>query len=160
MVTVGTTFPIHRDRARHILLAIGFAVTAAMGALAATLFADVASAPQVAVPPAGSHVALYVQVQSWHDAAQPAVRRLYLQTVLVNSGRDGAPAPDVRDFTVRAADGRVWPVSPAASAFSTEALQPGEERGLNMVVDLPVTASQLRLVMVHHGQTESVPLVS
>ena len=34
MVTVGTTFPIHRERARHIVLAIGFAVTAAIGALA------------------------------------------------------------------------------------------------------------------------------
>jgi hypothetical protein len=141
------------------VLAIGFAVTAAIGALAATLFADVASAPPVAVPPAGTHVALYVQVQSWHDAAQPAVHRLYLQTVLVNSGRDSAPAPDVQDFTVRGADGRVWQVTPAA-AFSTGALQPGEQRGLNLFVDLPASASQLRLVMLHHGQTQSIPLVS
>ena len=171
MVSVGTTFPIHGARARYALLACGFAATAAMGALAATLLAQVAPASQAATPPAGTHVALYVQIQSSHPAATAgaldeqagqtaAANRLYLQTVLVNSGRDAAPAPRMQDFTVRAADGRVWPVSVAASDFSTRALQPGEQRGLNMYVDLPASASQLRLVMRHLGQVQSIPLVS
>jgi hypothetical protein len=160
MVGAGTLFPIRGARARNMLLALSFAVTAALGALAAMLFAQVTSSPQVAAPPASAHTALYVQIQSWHIAPQPADRRLYLQTVLVSGSRDSAPAPAVQDFTVRAADGRVWSVSPAGSSFPTAALQPGEQRGLNMFVDLPASASQLRLVMLYRGQVESVSLVS
>lgn len=159
MVSVRPMFPIHGERARHALLAAAFVVTAAMGAFAATVFADAASRPQVAAPPAGAHVALYVQIQSSQTTAPPsAVRRLSLQTVLVDSGRDVAPAPAVQDFTVRAADGRTWPVS-AAAALSTDALQPGEQRALNLVADLPASASGLRLVMQDRGQIVSVPLV-
>jgi hypothetical protein len=162
MVSVGTMFPIHSSRARHMVLAFGFAVTAALGAVSATLFAQAGSAPQAAAPPAGAHLALYVQIQSWHEAPQQpsAVRRLYLQTALVNSSRDSAAVPGVQDFTVRAADGRIWHVTPAGAPFSTLALQPGEQRGLSMFVDLPASASQLRLVMLHHGQADSIPLVS
>ena len=160
MVGAGTLFPIRGARARRTLLAFSFAITAALGALAATLFAQASSSPQAAAPPASAHTALYVQIQSWHAAPRPGDRRLYLQTVLVNGSRDTAPAPAVQDFTVRAANGRVWSVSPAGSPFPTAELQAGEQRGLNMFVDLPVSASQLRLVMLHRGQVESVSLVS
>lgn len=160
MVGAGTLLPIRGARARQMLLAFSFAMSAALGALAATLFAQATSSPQVALPPASAHMALYVQIQSWHAAPRPTDRRLYLQTVLVSGGRDTAPAPAVQDFTVRAADGRVWSVSPAGSPFPTAALQPGELRGLNMFVDLPASASQLRLVMRYRGQVESASLVS
>jgi hypothetical protein len=159
MVSVRPMFPIHGERVRHVLLAAAFVVTAAMGALAATVFTDAASTPRVAAPPAGAHVGLYVQIQSSQAAApQSAVRHLFLQTVVVDSGRDAVPAPAVQDFTVRAADGRTWPVG-AAAAFSTGALQPGEQRGMSLFADLPASASGLRLVMQNHGQTVSVPLV-
>jgi len=160
MVGAGTLFPIRGARARQMLLAFSFAITAALGALAATLFAQATSSPQVAAPPASAHTALYVQIQSWHAAPQSTDRRLYLQTVLVSGSHDTAPAPAVQDFTVRSADGRAWSVSPAGSPFPTAALQPGEQRGLNMFVDLPASASQLRLVMRYRGQVESVGLVS
>src|SRR5215471_5833244 len=160
MVGAGTLFPIRGARARQALLAFGFAITAALGALAATLFTQATSSPQVAAPAASAHAELSVQIQSWHAAPRSADRRLYLQTVLVSGSRDAAPAPAVQDFTVRAADGRVWSVSPAGSPFPTAALQPGEQRGLNMFVDLPASASQLRLVMRYRGQVESVGLVS
>jgi len=143
-----------------MLLAFSFAITAALGALAATLFAQATSSPQVAAPPASAHTALYVQIQSWHAAPRPTDRRLYLQTVLVSGSRDTAPAPAVQDFTVRAADGRVWSVSPTRPPFPSAELQAGEQRGLNMFVDLPMSASQLRLVMLYRGQVESVRLVS
>jgi hypothetical protein len=160
MVGAGTLFPIRGARARQMLLAFSFAITAALGAVGATLFAQVTSTSQAAAPPASAHAVLYVQIQSWHAAPLSTDRRLYLQTVLVSGSRDTVPAPAVRDFTVRAADGRVWSVSPAGSPFPTTALQPGEQRGLNMYVDLPASASQLRLVMLYHGQVESVGLVS
>lgn len=160
MVGVGTMFPIHGARARRVALALSFVVTAAIGALGGTLFAQATSTSTVAAPPAGAHIALYVQVQSWQAAPQAADRRLSLETVLVNGGRDTASAPAVRDFSVRAADGRVWSPSPAGPAFSTLPLQPGEQRGLDMFVDLPASASGLTLVMRGVGQSESVPLVS
>lgn len=161
MVTVGTPFPIHSPRARRTALAFGFVIAAALGALSALLFAAAAApASQVATAPAGTRVALYVQTQSWYDSAQPAARRLYLETLLVNTGRGSAAAPAVQDFTVRAADGRTWHVSPATSDVPTSALRPGEQRGLDMFVDLPAPASQLQLVMLYNGQIESVPLLS
>jgi hypothetical protein len=160
MVGVGAMFTIHGARARRAGLAMSFAVTAALGALAGTVFAQATSAPAVATLPAGAHMALYVQIQSWDAAASATDRRLYLQTVVVNGSRDTASAPAAQDFSVRAADGRVWSVSPAGPAFPTLSLQPGEQRDLDMLAVLPASASRLRLVLRSAGQVRSIPLVS
>ena len=160
MVGVGTMFPIHGVRVRQMVLMLGFVVTAALGALGGTLFAHAPSLPRVAAAPARAHMALYVQIQTWQAGSQSTDRRLSLQAVVVNESGGTAPAPAVQDFTVRDAGGRTWSVSPAGSAFSTVALQPGEQRGLDMIVDLPASASQLRLVMLHGGQVDSIPLVA
>jgi hypothetical protein len=93
--------------------------------------------------------------------AAPGTRRLFLETVVSNLGRDSASvAPQT--FAVRASDGRSWPLRPSTAVGSqppAATLQPGEQRSLNLFADLPAGAQGLQLTWTHHGQSESVPVL-
>jgi hypothetical protein len=153
------------------VLVIGLVASVLFGALLGQLVglaaASMRSPDSLA---AGTQPALYVQTTTWtaagatatgSDAPAPGTRRLFLETVVNNFGRDSASVAP-RTFAVRASDGRSWPLTPSTAVGSqppAAALQPGEQRSLNLFADLPAGAQGLRLTWTHRGQSDSVPVL-
>jgi hypothetical protein len=152
-----------RTRTRLPIAVIGLGAALVLGALMGQLFAASAAPGRPADVATGTQPVLAVQTTTWTAGGEtaPGARRLHLEVVVFNAGRASVSAsPDT--FAVRGADGRVWqPVSsaPFGAPAPVQTLTAGEQRIVDLVVDVPATVPALRLTWTHHGQIDSVPVL-
>jgi hypothetical protein len=163
--------PLIGVRARPGIMVIGLVASVMVGALLGQLAGLAAASLQApGSPAAGTQPALYVQTTTWtapgaaatgSDATATGTRRLFLETLVVNVGRDSASvAPQT--FAVRAPDGRSWPLAPSSAAGSqppVATLRPGEQRSVDLFADVPAGVTALQLTWTHQGQSDSVPVL-
>jgi hypothetical protein len=169
MDNIADVKPLIGARARPGILVIGLVASVVLGALLGQLFGLAAASIRAAESlAAGAQPALYVQTTTWtaptatgSDVTAPGTRRLFLETVVSNPGRDSASvAPQT--FAVRAPDGRSWSLAPSTAVGSqppVATVRPGEQRTVDLFADLPAGVTGLQLTWTHHGQSDSVPVL-
>jgi hypothetical protein len=176
-----------RRPARFPAAALVTALAAAAGLLGLVLLLLLLAPPRPPQPPDAGRLrigdlSLRVQDSGWttHDhigGATPAPakgfdmpasmmpgmpdegkHRLYMEVVLEDTGQSSATfAP--REFTLRSAGGRTWPLNDPPS-FGPQTLLPGQTRSLDLYFDIPDSVAQVQLAWARDGDMQQLAIDS
>jgi hypothetical protein len=146
----------HGPRIRGSVLIVGIVMAAAL--LAALLGAMTQRPPVATAAPATPGVTVLTTV--WGAADTQGMQRLHVEAVVENTGASAVAAPTAASFTVRGADGRLWPVTVPTDFAPSQSptLGAGEQRSIDLIADVPAGTRSLTLLMTGVGDTRSVPI--
>lgn len=106
--------------------------------------------------PAGLPAGFQMPASMMPGMPDHGAHRLYLEAVLSDIGQaDASFGP--QEFSVRARDGRTWPLNQPAS-FTPGSLRPGQQRSLDLLFDMPESVSDVVLTWTHGGELQSISI--